>query len=45
MEAGAIASALTSNRGMDITTRQAASARQIIYGMQRVGGDMVYQQA
>jgi hypothetical protein len=43
MEAGAIASALTSNRGMDITTRQAASPRQIIYGMQRVGGEMVYQ--
>lgn len=43
MEAGAIASALTSNRGMDITDRQAASARQIIYGMQRVGGVMVYQ--
>ncbi len=43
MEAGAIAGALTSNRGMDITTRQAAAARQIIYGMQRVGGVMVYQ--
>ena len=43
MEAGAIASALTSNRGMDITTRQAATPRQIIYGMQRVGGVMVYQ--
>lgn len=43
MEAGAIAGALTANRGMDITTRQAAAARQIIYGMQRVGGVMVYQ--
>jgi hypothetical protein len=42
MEAGAIADALTSNRGMNITTRQAASYRQIIYGMQRVGGVEVY---
>jgi hypothetical protein len=42
MEAGAIASALTSNRGMNITTRQSASARQIIYGMQRVGGVIIY---
>jgi hypothetical protein len=42
MEAGAIASALTSNRGMEITTRQPASNRQIIYGQQRVGGVMVY---
>ena len=38
MEAGAIAGALTQNRGMGITTRQPASQRQIIYGMQRVGG-------
>jgi hypothetical protein len=42
MEAGAIASALTSNRGMNITTRQPASPRPIIYGMQRVGGVLVY---
>ncbi len=42
MEAGAIAGALTSNRGMDISTRQAAAARQIIYGTQRVGGNIVY---
>lgn len=42
MEAGAIASALTSNRGMEITTRQPAANRQIIYGQQRVGGVMVY---
>ena len=42
MEAGAIASALTSNRGMNITTRQPAANRQIIYGQQRVGGVMVY---
>jgi hypothetical protein len=43
MEAGAIAEALTSNRGQNITTRMAAGLRQIIYGMQRVGGTMVYQ--
>jgi hypothetical protein len=42
MEAGAVAEALTSNRGMEITTRQPAAARQIIYGQQRVGGVMVY---
>ena len=43
MEAGAIADALTANRGMNITTRQPAAARQIIYGQQRVGGVNVYQ--
>ncbi len=42
MEAGAIASALTSNRGMNITTRAAAANRQIIYGQQRVGGVTIY---
>lgn len=42
MEAGAIAGALTSNRGMEITTRQPASYRQVIYGQQRVGGVFVY---
>lgn len=42
MEAGAIAGALTSNRGTNITTRQAAANRQIIYGQQRVGGVFVY---
>jgi hypothetical protein len=42
MEAGAIANALTSNRGQNITTRQAASYRQIIYGTQRVGGVEIY---
>ena len=42
MAAGAIASALTSNRGMNITTRQAAACRQIIYGTQRVGGNIIY---
>ncbi len=43
MEAGAIAGALTSNRGTNISTRQAAAFRQIIYGEQRVGGVMVYE--
>jgi hypothetical protein len=43
MEAGAIASALTSNRGQNITTRTPAGLRQIIYGEQRVGGVIVYQ--
>jgi hypothetical protein len=42
MEAGAIASALTSNRGMNITTRQPAASRQIIYGQQRVGGTIIF---
>ncbi|ADW69023.1 phage tail protein [Granulicella tundricola] len=42
MLAGAAASALTSNRGMTITTRQPASNRQIIYGTQRVGGVEIY---
>lgn len=42
MEAGAIADALTQNRGMGITTRQPASFRQIIYGEQRVPGVIVY---
>jgi hypothetical protein len=42
MFAGAIASALTSNRGMNITTRQAAANRQIIYGQQRVGGIQIF---
>src|ERR1035438_5231124 len=43
MEAGAIASALTSNRGMNITTRQLAAYRQVIYGQQRVGGVTIYE--
>lgn len=42
MEAGAIADALTSNRGQNITTRQPASFRQVIYGTQRVGGVEIY---
>jgi hypothetical protein len=43
MEAGAIAAALTSNRGMNVTTRQPAGYRQIIRGTQRVGGIKVYE--
>jgi hypothetical protein len=43
MEAGAIAQALTQQRGMNITTRQPAQYRQIVYGTQRVGGVIVYQ--
>jgi hypothetical protein len=43
MEAGALAQALTSNRGQNITTRVAAGLRQIIYGQQRVGGAILYQ--
>ncbi len=43
MEAGAIAEALTTNRGMNITTRQPAGYRQIIRGTQRVGGIKVYE--
>lgn len=43
MEAGAIANALSSNRGMAITTRAAASFQQIIYGQQRVGGVVIKQ--
>jgi len=42
MEAGAIASALTSQRGMNITTRQLVAYRQVIYGQQRVGGVPIY---
>lgn len=43
MEAGAIADALTSNRGQNITTRMAAGMRQIVYGMQRIGATTIYQ--
>lgn len=42
MEVGAIADALTQQRGNNITIRQPAGNRQIILGMQRVGGVMVY---
>jgi hypothetical protein len=43
MEAAAIAGALMSNRGINITTRQAAAFRQVIYGQQRVGGVTIYE--
>lgn len=43
MEMGAVADALTQNRGMDITDREPAAFRQIIYGEQRVGGTMIYE--
>ncbi len=42
-EVGAIADALSSNRGQNITTRQAAAFRQIVYGTQRIGGIKIYQ--
>lgn len=42
MEAGAIASALTSNRGTGVTIRQPAANRQIVRGIRRVGGVLVY---
>jgi hypothetical protein len=42
MEAGALAGALMNNRGTDITIRQPAANRQIVYGVQRVGGVLVY---
>ncbi len=41
-EAAAVAGALTSNRGTNITSRQVAAYRQIIYGTQRVGGTVIY---
>ena len=43
MEAGAIADALSSNRGTNITTRQPAAFRQVVYGEQRVGGVLIYE--
>lgn len=42
MEAGAIAEALSSNRGTGITIRQPAAYRQLVYGIRRVGGVLVY---
>ena len=41
-EIGAIANALSSNRGSNITSRQTAAYRQIVYGTQRVGGTIIY---
>jgi len=43
MEAGAIANALTQNRGVGITTRQTAAYRQIIRGIRRAPGVMLYE--
>lgn len=42
MEAGALADALTQQRGNNITIRQPAGFRQIILGTQRVGGNLIY---
>ncbi len=42
-EAGAVADLIAQNRGTNITTRQPAAYRQIIYGEQRVGGNLIYQ--
>ena len=42
-EAGAVAQALSPGVPMAITSRQAASPRQIVYGQQRVSGVVVYQ--
>ena len=41
-EAGAIAEALSSNRSNDITIRQPASPRGLVYGIRRVGGVLIY---
>lgn len=42
MEAGALANALTANRGSNISIRQPAANVPIVLGMQRVGGVMIY---
>lgn len=42
MEAGAVADALTSNRGESITIRQPAAPRQYVYGTQRIGGNLIF---
>ena len=41
-EVGALADAITGNRGINITTRQSAGYRKIIYGEQRIGGTLVF---
>lgn len=41
-EVGALADALTQNRGQGITTRQSAAYRGIVYGTRQVPGVMVY---
>jgi hypothetical protein len=38
----AIAQSLSDQRGMGITTRQAAGLRQVVYGTQRIGGTTCY---
>jgi hypothetical protein len=43
MEAGAIAAALTQNRGVGVTIRQPAANRNYVYGTQRIGGTQIYQ--
>lgn len=43
LEASAIASSIGSEKGIGITTRQAAGLRQIVYGTRRVGGTSVYE--
>lgn len=43
MEAGAIAEALTQNRGTSITIRQPAANRNFLYGEQRIGGVSIFQ--
>jgi len=42
-EIGAVADALSSNRGTGITTRQSAAFRPIIYGERATGGSLVWQ--
>src|SRR5579875_333514 len=41
-EIGALADALTTNRGQGVTTRQSAAYRPIVYGTRQVPGVMVY---
>jgi len=40
---GAVGDALVQNRGMQISTRQPASPRTIVYGTQMVGGVVIYE--
>lgn len=42
-EIGAIAQALTTNRGVQVTDRRPASNRTVVYGTQMVGGTLVYE--
>jgi fibronectin type 3 domain-containing protein len=43
MEAAALSQELTDQRGMGITTREAAGLRRVVYGPQRIGGVNVYE--